>query len=180
MYHFIYETTNNVNGKLYRGAHSSETLDDKYLGSGLGLKRAIREYGKDNFTRKIIAFAQSQTELYQLENTLVDKEWCARSDTYNMKPGGKGAPKGDNHHYYGKRPSEEAIEKQRQAIKETLSKREWKQTGANNPNYGRKHTDEARARIGAGRKGVPLTPEVRQKISETKKRNALLKKMPQM
>lgn len=33
MRHFIYKTTNSVNGKYYKGMHSTDVLDDGYIGS---------------------------------------------------------------------------------------------------------------------------------------------------
>jgi len=33
MYHFVYKTTNTKTGKIYIGAHSSQYIDDDYLGS---------------------------------------------------------------------------------------------------------------------------------------------------
>ena len=41
--HYIYLTTNNINGMKYIGKHYGE-LDDPYLGSGKILKRAITKY----------------------------------------------------------------------------------------------------------------------------------------
>ena len=42
-YHFIYKTTNLLSGKYYIGMHSTDNLDDGYLGSGYRLRLAIKK-----------------------------------------------------------------------------------------------------------------------------------------
>jgi len=44
MYYLIYETTNLINGKLYRGAHQTEKVNDGYLGSGKILRHPINKH----------------------------------------------------------------------------------------------------------------------------------------
>ena len=43
---FIYKTTNLVNGMIYVGQHNGKNKD--YLGSGVGLVKAIKEFGENN------------------------------------------------------------------------------------------------------------------------------------
>lgn len=90
MYYTIYETRNNVNGKIYVGVHVTENLDDLYLGSGTALFRAIKKYGRENFERKYLHFCDSEEAAFALEREIVDEEFIKRSDTYNLKIGGHG------------------------------------------------------------------------------------------
>ncbi len=50
-YHFTYLTTNRENGKQYIGDHSTNNLNDGYLGSGEIIKNSVKKYGRQNFNR---------------------------------------------------------------------------------------------------------------------------------
>jgi len=123
----IYQITNRVNGKIYIGAHEG-TPDDGYMGSGKSIRAAIRKYGKENFTKTILAECENGESMYQRERELVTEEFVAREDTYNLCPGGYGGdhggkvPMGNKNHlgwkheYKARRPcSEERREKIRAA-----------------------------------------------------------------
>lgn len=88
MYYYIYETKNLINGMLYRGCHSTEDLEDGYLGSGVYLKRALRKYGKENFKIEILEFCEDRDHMAEREAHYVDDEWISREDTYNLQTGG--------------------------------------------------------------------------------------------
>lgn len=87
MYYLIYKTTNKKNGKFYIGAHSTNNINDDYLGSGVALKRAIKKYGKDNFKKEIMFICETKEEMFYLEEKLVDPD---NPLSYNMRKGGKG------------------------------------------------------------------------------------------
>lgn len=89
MHHFIYKTTNSLNGKYYYGAHSTKNIDDGYLGSGVSLKKAIQKYGKENFYREIIEFCNEENEMYLKEEKIVAEHY-KKEECYNMNVGGKG------------------------------------------------------------------------------------------
>lgn len=96
-YHFIYKTINQVNNKFYIGVHSTNNLEDEYLGSGLRLWRAIRKYGKSNFKKEILEYHPSREELMQREKELVNEELLKDLLCMNLKPGGSGGLKSEEH-----------------------------------------------------------------------------------
>ena len=76
MKHFIYKTTH-VNGKYYIGRHSTENINDGYIGSG---KWPISIKDKSSLTREIIEFVDndksSESSIRCLEEFMLstDKE----------------------------------------------------------------------------------------------------------
>jgi len=90
IYHFIYKTTNLVNEKYYIGMHSTDNLNDGYLGSGDKLRRSIKKYGKDNFKLEIIEMLPDRIFLKQREKELVNEELLKDPMCMNLKLGGEG------------------------------------------------------------------------------------------
>lgn len=90
MHYLIYKTTNNVNGKIYIGCHKTEKIEDSYLGSGKILKWAIKKYGRENFSKEIIAQFDNAEEMLRMESILVNEEFVKDADNYNLMQGGCG------------------------------------------------------------------------------------------
>ena len=88
--HFLYETTNLINGKKYIGMHSTKNIDDGYLGSGILLSRAMAKYGRENFTRKILCFNETAELNAELESLIIDESITKNSMYYNIAGGGQG------------------------------------------------------------------------------------------
>ena len=91
MYHFLYKTTNLLSGKYYIGAHSTNNLDDGYLGSGEQIKDAIKKYGKQSFVREVIEYFDTRESAFIRESEIVTEDFVKEDTNYNMCPGGLGA-----------------------------------------------------------------------------------------
>jgi predicted GIY-YIG superfamily endonuclease len=89
MYYIIYKITNQINGKYYIGRHATKDINDSYMGSGTGIKNAIAKYGKENFTKEIIAEANTAEELWDLEKDIVNDSVVKDPMSYNNAYGGK-------------------------------------------------------------------------------------------
>lgn len=89
MQYFIYKTINTINNKIYIGIHKTKNLNDGYLGSGKILLLAIKKYGKENFSREILEYFNSEQEMSLHEEFIVDSDFVDRGDTYNIMVGGK-------------------------------------------------------------------------------------------
>jgi hypothetical protein len=89
-YHIVYQTTNTINGKIYIGCHSTDVIEDGYIGSGLLLKRAVAMHGVSNFIRTVLFVFNNTTDMFAKEKELVNEEFVNRSDVYNIMLGGNG------------------------------------------------------------------------------------------
>lgn len=87
-YHYLYKTINKLNNKYYYGIHSTNNLEDGYLGSGKAFKYALRKYGKNNFLKEIIEFFDNRQLLSDAEAKLITKEMLLDKMCYNCQFGG--------------------------------------------------------------------------------------------
>src|SRR5271157_3901627 len=93
MKHFLYRVTNILNGRFYVGMHSTENVDDGYLGSGKRIKREIKKHGKENFKKKILEELPSRNALEEREAEIVNEELLRDPLCLNLKNGGEGGGK---------------------------------------------------------------------------------------
>ena len=89
-FHFIYKTTNVLTGRYYYGMHSTDDLNDGYLGSGKQLRYSIRKYGEENHKREILEFCDNRKDLIRREIEIVNLNEVAKEKCMNQMVGGVG------------------------------------------------------------------------------------------
>ena len=94
-YSFVYKTTNTVNGYIYIGSHTTDNMDDGYLGSGKLLLQAIGRYGVDKFERKVLKEFATHEEAKLLEGQLLAHALKTIVKIYNISTKGSGGNYGD-------------------------------------------------------------------------------------
>lgn len=90
MFYIIYKITNKVNGKIYIGSHKTKNINDGYMGSGKYLNYAIKKHGIENFFKEILFVFNNPTDMYNKESEIVNDDFLAEENTYNLKRGGFG------------------------------------------------------------------------------------------
>lgn len=90
MFYTIYKITNQIDGKFYIGSHKTKDLNDSYMGSGKYLIHAQKKYGIENFKKEILFVFETADEMYAKEAEIVNEDFLATENTYNLKIGGHG------------------------------------------------------------------------------------------
>lgn len=85
----VYKVTNMINNHIYVGVQKYRpNKPDNYLGSGTNIKKAIKQFGKHNFKKEFLYEYNNQIEMLAKEREIVNEEFIARQDTYNIILGG--------------------------------------------------------------------------------------------
>jgi hypothetical protein len=174
MKYTVYRTTNVVNHKIYVGVHKTDGSPDNYIGSGDALKRSIRKYGKHNFSKEILFEYDTPEEAFGMERIIVDADFVARTDTYNLTIGGHGSmsnnnstgrPKGTPSKYKGKTYDEIYTPEYAAIKRELLSKA---RTGVASPMKGIRHSEESKEKMSRSIRSNPriFAEEDRRVMSE--------------
>jgi len=132
--HYVYLTTNLINGKQYVGDHT-ENGDKNYLGSGKALKIAIKKYGKENFKKEILEYFDSREKSHLAEEKYIKLYNTMCPNGYNISPSG------------GNRSGSSLSESTKKILSEKLK-------GKPSNRKGSKHTEESKQKMSKSRKGL--------------------------
>lgn len=161
--HYIYKTTCNVTNKYYIGMHSTNNIDDGYLGSGKRLWYSINKHGKDNHSKEILEYCENRKELKEREKEIVNEQLLTEDLCMNLTVGGEGGWSSEQQRENNKK----SVEKQR-ILRETDP--EWvKRVKENSSKAHKKAYEKGRKKVVPDWTGQKHSEETKKKMSETKK-----------
>jgi hypothetical protein len=79
-----------VTNKYYIGMHSTDDLEDGYIGSGKRLWYSINKYGKERHFKEILEFMEDRESLKAREYEIVNEELLNDKMCMNLQLGGGG------------------------------------------------------------------------------------------
>ena len=143
--------------------HKTSKLNDGYLGSGKQLTEDIEAFGKDSFKREILHSFDCEEDMEAMEAKIVNAEFVARNDTYNVIQGGTNGYKhinavpglnnsagqnlkGSQKHHWLLQNDKSYAERYKHAIKNAI-----KRNGASF--QGKKHSEETKQKMRESSKG---------------------------
>lgn len=175
MNYYIYEITNNINGKKYIGKRvtKKDINKDDYMGSGLLLEKAKFKYGIENFSKQILEICNSKEQLSEREIYYISLVNAPKNPMYyNVASGGEGG-----NTYAGKTIDElEEIKRKIQEnrkfnghTEETKAKISEKKIKnyckEKHPLYGKHHSEETKRKLSEKNKGQVFSEERNKKVS---------------
>jgi group I intron endonuclease len=157
----VYITTNLINQMQYVGMHrlKDDVVNDGYLGSGSYFSLALKKYGRENFSREILAYNSDLFFAHQIEAYFVNRHNTVTPFGYNLSLTGGFLPFGKHSESSKRKISESGI-------------------GDKNHFYGKKHTDKTKKKISIKKTGHKQSEETinRRVISLTGLRRTLEQK----
>ena len=147
---YVYITTNLSNNKKYIGQRTYRNPSDgTYLGSGVRFKYALKKYGRENFSKRILMECDTREELDYFERFFIKEHNAVLSENYyNLSPGGRS---GLAKHTEETRKKLSESHKGHKVTEETKRKLSLYWTGSIRP----KRSEETKKKISESKRGKP-------------------------
>jgi hypothetical protein len=165
-YHYIYKTINIITGRYYYGMHSTDNLNDGYIGSGKRLWYSINKYGRENHEINIIKFYPNRNSLKTDERKLVNEDTIKDPMCMNIRIGGEGGlsglseesirkiRKGASNFAYGLWENPIFIEGHKKRTSDMMKKRHSLGLVKYDTFTGKKHSKESKLKMSNTKKGT--------------------------
>lgn len=158
---YIYATRNLVNGKIYLGKRSKNTLDRHYLGSGKIFLKAVKKYGTKNFVCILISWGTDVVDLNNKEKFWIHKFNAVDSKLfYNINEGGTGFGCGVNNPRHSSKVDTHGKNNPMYGVR---------LVGELNGNYQNYWSKEQREHLSKIKTGTKASEETRRKLSKSHK-----------
>ena len=143
--YYIYLTTNLINGMKYIGQHYGK-LDDSYIGSGNDFKKAVSEFGRENFKKEILEVCDSYTTLNEAEKKWIKKfDAVTSKEFYNIASGGGNSNPIAGMDKEKRKIRSEKLSKHVQGEKNYFYGKHF--CGESHPRYGKHHSNESKEKM---------------------------------
>lgn len=162
-FHLLYKTTCLETGRYYIGIHSTDEVEDGYLGSGVRLTRSVKKYGRQAHKQEVLEILPDRNALKLREEQVVTDELIASDELcMNLIKGGN-----SNDREFG--VTEETRRRLSEKSKAFVRTKEHyeKAVATRKANGSYRHTDETKRKIGEQFKGKTITDEHKAKISSS-------------
>lgn len=191
-FHFIYKTTCLVTNRYYIGMHSTDDMNDGYLGSGRFIRNSIKHHGEKNHQREVVEMCESRDALRKREEEIIDENMLKDKMCMNLIVGG--GRSGDFTDFtttrermsrakLGKKQHPEWVKARAEGLKghivtaETREKISKKLTGHKFGMTGHTHSEETLKKMSAAKKGKPSPMLGRKHSEETRQKMSIAQKI---
>lgn len=167
--HYLYKTTCVLTNRYYIGIHSTNNLEDGYMGSGKRLRYSIRKHGIENHIKEILEFFESREKLIEGEINLITPDMVTDKNCMNLKLGGNGGficeeqqkyrsicgnKKLNEKLRFDKEFKENWLNNMKNGVQKAMNGGKMKTWKDNYDWLGKEHSDETKKKMSENRKGI--------------------------